>query len=217
MTIYKRRKVKLIDELKDKEYREAFVAEQINVGIPFQIKAIRNQRKWSQKKLGEQVHEVMKQEQISRLEDPNYASVTISTLKKLASAFDVGLMVRFVPISYLIEWELRLTSESLKVVSFDEDIFFNEIPVNELPINELPKKNGNFPQVPLHFNNPVSINLNSRYNLLEQIIKQRKGDKVNEEQKSTSKILTYQTVDTDHYKQCTFKIYDPQYSTSPGG
>jgi|TARA_B100000315_G_scaffold62977_1_gene57169 transcriptional regulator with XRE-family HTH domain len=128
MTTYKRRKEKLIDELKDKEYRDAFVAEQINVGIPFQIKEIRNQRKWSQTELGKKVHEIMKQEQISRLEDPNYASFTLSTLKKLASAFEVGLMVRFVPISDLVEWELGLTSESLEAVSYNEDAYFENKP-----------------------------------------------------------------------------------------
>tara|TARA_B100000315_G_C14449151_1_gene528265 strand:+ start:142 stop:705 length:564 start_codon:yes stop_codon:yes gene_type:complete len=128
MTTYKRRKEKLIDELKDKEYREVFVEEHINVGIPFQIKTIRDERGWSQTELGKNVHEIMKQEQISRLEDPNYASFTLSTLKKLASAFDVGLVVRFVPISDLVKWELGLTSESLKAISFDDDAYFEDKP-----------------------------------------------------------------------------------------
>ena len=123
-----KRKQNLIKELKNKEYRDAFVSEHIDAGIPFQIKAIREQRGWTQKQLGENVHEVMKQEAISRLEDPNYASLTLSTLKKLASAFDVGLMVRFVPISDLAKWELGLTSESLKAVSFDEDSYFEDKP-----------------------------------------------------------------------------------------
>ncbi len=70
----------------------------------------------------------MKQEQISRLEDPNYSKFTLTTLKKLASAFDVGLMVRFVPISDLAKWELELTSESLEAVSFDDDVYFEDKP-----------------------------------------------------------------------------------------
>ncbi len=130
MTTYNRRKKELISELKDKEYRDAFVSEHIDTGIPFQILALRNQRGWSQIKLGENVDKdkPMKQEQISRLEDPNYSKFSLSTLKRLASAFQVGLMVRFVPISDLVEWELGLTSDSLKAVSFDEDDYFEEKP-----------------------------------------------------------------------------------------
>lgn len=134
MTLYNKRKEKLISELKDREYREAFVSEHIDTGIPFQIKAIRDERGWSQKELGEKVHEIMKQEQISRLEDPNYSKFTLATLKRLASAFNVGLMVRFVPISNLAEWELGLTSESLKAVSFDNDPYFEDKPDSTQPV-----------------------------------------------------------------------------------
>ncbi len=122
------RKKYLIEKLKNKEYRDAFVSEHIDTGIPFQIKTIREQREWTQKQLGENVHETMKQEQISRLEDPNYSKFSLATLKRLASAFDVGLMVRFVPISDLAKWELGLTSESLKAVSFDQDDYFEDKP-----------------------------------------------------------------------------------------
>lgn len=128
MTTYDRRKEKLIKELKDKEYRDAFVSEHIDTGIPFQIKAVREQRGWTQKQLGENVVDIMKQEQISRLEDANYSKFSLTTLKRLASAFDVGLMVRFVPVSDLVKWELGLSSESLKAESFDQECYFKEIP-----------------------------------------------------------------------------------------
>ncbi len=124
MTMYNRRKEKLINELKDKEYREAFVSAHIDTGIPFQIRALRKQREWKQGQLADRAGK--KQETISRLENPNYASLSLTTLKELASAFDVGLMVRFVPISDLVEWELGLTSESLNAISFDEDIYFKD-------------------------------------------------------------------------------------------
>ncbi len=124
MTLFDRRKEKLIIKLKDKEYRDAFVSEHIATGVPFQIKALREQRGLSQKDLGKEAK--MLQERISVLEDPNYAKFTISTLKKIASAFDIGLVVRFVPFGELAEWELNLSSDSLKVHSFDEDKFFQE-------------------------------------------------------------------------------------------
>jgi transcriptional regulator with XRE-family HTH domain len=141
-----KRKKNLIKKLRNREYREAFVSEQINVGIPFQIKTIREQRELTQKQLGENVHETMKQEQISRLEDPNYSKFTLATLKRLASAFEVGLIVRFAPISDLVEWELGLTSDSLKAVSFDQDDYFKERPEEISPIKfvsvatEVPKE-----------------------------------------------------------------------------
>ncbi|MGR3174945.1 MAG: helix-turn-helix domain-containing protein [Candidatus Scalindua sp.] len=119
-----KRKKGLIKKLKNKEYREAFVSEHIDTGIPFQIRALRNQRKWTQKDLAE--HTEMKQEHISRLEDPNYSKFTLATLKRLAAAFDVGLIVRFTPVSDLVKWELELTSESLKAVSFDQDSYFED-------------------------------------------------------------------------------------------
>ena len=118
MDINKRRE-KIIKDLKDsKEYRE----EHINTGVSFQIRALREQKGWSQKELG--IHTRMAQETISRIEDPNYGKLTLKTLKRLASAFDVALMVRFVPFGELVEWELNLTSNSLEAVSFDKDPYF---------------------------------------------------------------------------------------------
>ncbi len=139
-----KRKKNLIEKLRNREYREAFVSEHIDTGIPFQIRALRNQREWYQKDLAK--HADMKQEQISRLEDPNYSKFTLVTLKRLASAFEVGLIVRFAPISDLVEWELGLTSDSLKAVSFDQDDYFKERPEEISPIKfvsvatEVPKE-----------------------------------------------------------------------------
>jgi transcriptional regulator with XRE-family HTH domain len=120
MNIMKRRQ-KTIEDLKDKEYRDAFAREHIDTGIPFQIRALRKQqnRKWTQKELAK--HAGMAQETISRIEDPNYGKLTLETLKRLASAFDIGLMVRFVPFSELVDWELSLTPASLEAISFPED------------------------------------------------------------------------------------------------
>ncbi len=124
MTLYNKRKEKLIDELKNKEYRDAFVSEHIDTGIPFQIRALREQRKWSQEEFAR--HAKKQQAAVSRLENPNYGSSTLTTLKEIASTFDVALIVRFVPISELVEWELNLSTESLKAVSFNEDSYFQE-------------------------------------------------------------------------------------------
>jgi hypothetical protein len=69
----------------------------------------------------------MSQERISVAENPNYSRFNLKTLKKIASAFDVALIVRFVPISELVEWELKLSSEALEAISYDQDPYFREI------------------------------------------------------------------------------------------
>lgn len=121
------RKAEFKKLLRDKEYRDAFVSAAINVGIPSQIRALREQkdRDWSQGELGDKAN--MAQESISRIEDPSRGSVNnIKTLLRLASAFDVGLLVKFVPFSELIERKLTLSIESLEVQSFDKDPYFQE-------------------------------------------------------------------------------------------
>ncbi len=118
------RREKLKAQLKDKRYRDAFVSEHIDTGIPFQIRALRKQRKLTQKELSDITG--MAQERISVAENPNYSRFNIKTLKRIASAFKVALIVRFVPISELVKWELNLSSEALEAVSFDEDPYFRE-------------------------------------------------------------------------------------------
>jgi len=114
---------RLITELKNKEYRDAFVSAHIDTGIPFQVRALREHRGFTQKELAERAG--MKQERISAIENPNYKNAfTLSTLKRLASAFDIALIVRFAPISQLVDWELKLSPESLRAVSFNEDPCF---------------------------------------------------------------------------------------------
>jgi transcriptional regulator with XRE-family HTH domain len=119
-----KRKEKLLQRLRDKEHRDAFVSAQIDIGIPFQIRALREQRPETQSELAGRIG--MAQAWISKLENPNYSGFSLATLKKIASAFDVGLAVRFVPISQLVEWELNLSNNSLPVPSFEDDPYFKE-------------------------------------------------------------------------------------------
>lgn len=129
----------LIKELKDKAYRDAFVASQIDNGIAFQIRAMRKKENWTQKDLGDKAD--MKQTRIHILEDPNKINVNINTLRRIASAFDVALIVRFVPFSDLVKWDANLSSESLLVASYDEDPFFKkETQIAEAPPSAITKE-----------------------------------------------------------------------------
>lgn len=88
--------------LKDKAYRDAYVREHIRIGLPYQIRAMREEecRKWTQKELGDRADKP--QNVISRIEDPTYGKLTLQTLLELASAFDVALVVKFVPFTKFI-------------------------------------------------------------------------------------------------------------------
>jgi transcriptional regulator with XRE-family HTH domain len=119
-----RRREKLIQRIRDKEHRDAFVSAQIDIGIPFQIRALREQNEETQAQLATRTG--MAQAWISKLENPAYSGFSIATLKKIAFAFDVGLMIRFVPIGQLVEWELNLSNNSLQVPKFEDDPYFND-------------------------------------------------------------------------------------------
>jgi transcriptional regulator with XRE-family HTH domain len=100
----------LLARLKDKKYRDLFVASQINRIIPFQIRALRAARdNMTQEELAERAETT--QSVISRIQNKGAASLNIKSLLKLASAFDVALVVRFEPIDRFIDWVDDLSPE----------------------------------------------------------------------------------------------------------
>jgi transcriptional regulator with XRE-family HTH domain len=113
-------KVRQLAKLKRKPYRDAYVAEQVKTGLPFQIRALREQRGWSQSELGDNTG--MRQNAISRLEKPDYGSLTVNTLLRLASAFDVALLIKFVPFRKLLDEFGDLSTEALEVDAFDQEV-----------------------------------------------------------------------------------------------
>jgi hypothetical protein len=71
----------------------------------------------------------MTQHAISRLESQGYGKPTLTTLKRLAAAMDVGLIVRFVPFSELVDWvsgtprtNHGLTAAALAVTTYDQEL-----------------------------------------------------------------------------------------------
>jgi transcriptional regulator with XRE-family HTH domain len=117
-------KEKLIKKLSNKNYRDAYVEESVKTSMPFQIKALREQRDWSQAILGKQTS--MKQNAISRIESAEYGALGINTLLRLASAFDCALLVKFVPFSRLLSEFEDVSSKALEVSAFGEDSFENK-------------------------------------------------------------------------------------------
>lgn len=109
------------------EERAAFVQAQIDVGLPLQIRLMRERRGWSQQEVAQRMD--TSQNAISRIESLSYGKPTLSTLKKLAETFDVGLVVQFVPFSELVKWTLNKTTQSVAVPPFDEDEGFADLEV----------------------------------------------------------------------------------------
>lgn len=104
--------------LESKTYRDAFVIEHVKNSVAFQIRTLREDRGWTQDKLGEMASKP--RNVISRLEDPNCGKFTLATLLEIASAFDVGLMVKFVPFSRLTREYGNVSSEALSATSIND-------------------------------------------------------------------------------------------------
>ncbi len=127
MTMTSARRAQIAASLRDKEYRDIVVSEEIDTGLPFQIRAMRQDRGWSQKELAERLG--MTQEGVSRLESLSYGKFTIATLKRLASAFDVALAARFIPFSLLVDWTANFSPEDLAVPDYEHDEKLFPVPV----------------------------------------------------------------------------------------
>lgn len=118
MTLLSRRQ-QLVQSFRDKEYRDAFVASRVFKGVAFKLRSIREARRWSQAELSQLSGH--RQEVISRFEKTGYAAYSLKSLLRLASAFDVALLVDFVPFSELIDRVDSLSVNDMSVPSYVED------------------------------------------------------------------------------------------------
>ncbi len=107
------------ENLNDSDFRKQFVSEHVDVGIAFQIRSLRNRQELTQAGLAKLLD--VTQPDVSPWENPDYGSYTLTTLKELANAFNVGLLVRFVPFSKLVGWTGDLTSDLIAPPSFSEE------------------------------------------------------------------------------------------------
>lgn len=109
----------MFNDLANKAFRIAFLAENIRNGLAFSIRAIRESQKMTQGQLAEKAKKPASV--ISRLEDPNYGRYTIRTLLDLAAAFDVALLIKFVPYSRLISETKDLSPKALAALSYSQE------------------------------------------------------------------------------------------------
>lgn len=107
---------------RDRMYRRTYMDSFLNTVVAGQIKALREARGLSQKELGEKIK--TKQSGISALENVNYSRWSLSTLRKLAEAFDVALVVKFVSFGEAINEVTAFDGSKLNQPSFEEDPAF---------------------------------------------------------------------------------------------
>jgi transcriptional regulator with XRE-family HTH domain len=115
---------RLWSRLSSKTYRDAFVGAHLSNTIAAQISTMREDRGWTQHELA--VAAEMKQSRSPVLEDPNNESLSIKTLRRVAAAFDVALIVRFAAFSEAARWASASSSDKYSVPAFENDAVFED-------------------------------------------------------------------------------------------
>lgn len=103
----------------NKEYRDAYIESESLTFIAHQIRAIRDQRGWTQKQLADKMKTT--QAVISRLEDPSYGKYNVKTLLDICFAFDVGLELRFISTAKMLIKTFKPKLTDREVESFETE------------------------------------------------------------------------------------------------
>lgn len=106
-------------KLEKKSYREGYVQAQKAVGLAFQIGALRKSKGWTEGELADRCG-WSKDRQIE-IETVGGDELTWETLQALASAFDIGIMVKFASFGEMVEAENSFDPNTFDVLGFNED------------------------------------------------------------------------------------------------
>ena len=109
---------------RSRQSRARLVASNLSEGIAYQIRATRDSQNLTQSELAERAE--MTQGNLCRLESVEYGKHSVSSLKRIADALDVALVVRLVPFSQYIDWlsgtphlDRGISSSAMSVESFE--------------------------------------------------------------------------------------------------
>jgi transcriptional regulator with XRE-family HTH domain len=109
-------------EFHDSEYREDYADEFLNTFVATQIHVIREQRGMTQEEFAIAIG--TKQAGVSRIENVNYSSWNVKTLKKVARALGCRLHISFETYGSLLEEGAAFTPKALQRPSFEDDPAF---------------------------------------------------------------------------------------------
>lgn len=112
----------LREEFRSLDARQDYAEIFLNSFIALQIKALRLQRKLTQGELAAKAG--MKQSRISAMEQASYCAWSISTLRRLAGALDLALVVRFESFGTLLNDVSSANRATLERPSFSDDPVF---------------------------------------------------------------------------------------------
>lgn len=115
-------KERLLKRFHTKAYRRAYVDDLTDAFIATQIQVLREQREMSQEQLATAAG--LGQSQVSKLEDVDNSSWTGRTLKKIAKAFDLRVVVRFESFGTAIPEIELMERRALERPSFSDDPVF---------------------------------------------------------------------------------------------
>ena len=111
---------KTIRRLMKPSARHAFVEAEAATAIAHQIRVLRQDRGLSQHQLARKLNTT--QTAVSRLEDPSYGRLTVSTLLALSHVFDVALQVKFVSTVRLLKETWKIRKSDLVIEAFEEEV-----------------------------------------------------------------------------------------------
>lgn len=114
---------KLISRLlSDRDFRASYIRAKLDVLIPSQLRALRLRQEKSQPELAQMAD--MKQSRISAMETPGLVNFNRETLVRMAATHNVGLVIKFVPFSEMLEWENSYSQDAFNIARLSEDIDF---------------------------------------------------------------------------------------------
>jgi len=107
---------------RDIDARNSYIRAKLDVLLPAQIHALRLRGRWKQSTLASEAG--MKQSRISAMETPGAVNFNLETLVRVAAAFKVGLIVKFVSLSEMLREENEFCQDTFDVTQIDRDIVF---------------------------------------------------------------------------------------------
>jgi transcriptional regulator with XRE-family HTH domain len=116
---------RLMNRFRNVEYRRAYVDEFTDSYIATQLKVLREQRGFTQEQLAERLG--VKQSQICRWESVNNRSWQVRTLKRIAGALDLALVVRFESFGKILPEIGSFGRAALERPAFADDPVFRRI------------------------------------------------------------------------------------------
>lgn len=142
----------IVEKLKNKEYRDAYVRHTLTHGLAHQIRVNRESRNLTQAELAKKCGKKTNQVTISRLEDPAYGSFTLNSIFNIAAALDVAVVLKLVPYSKFILETADKSEIGLFAKSFtDENLSARQamltITLDEINQQHNPYLASSFPQM----------------------------------------------------------------------